>query len=135
MTRCARFGLTAQIRTFRRCFFAASAGLLLSSCASTPPPLADLDAADAALREARTLKADELAPVELGFAVSKRTEADAAMERRNYALARQLAAQAAVDAALASAKSRAATARAEVQRKTSENAKLRSELLGEGAQR
>jgi hypothetical protein len=56
------------------------------------------------------------------------------MDNREYAKARVLASQAAVDAALAAAKSRAATARVEVQRKTSENAKLRTELLGQGAQ-
>ena len=134
MTRCARCGLAGQLRTLRRCIFSASIALLLAACATTTPPLADLDAADAALRDARALNADDLAPVELGFATSKRAEAAAAMDSRDYSRARLLASQAAVDAALAAAKSRAATARLEVQRKTSENAKLRSELLGQGAQ-
>jgi hypothetical protein len=105
---------------------------VLTACASTPPPLAELDAADAALLQARNLQAEALAPVELGFAVSKRAEADAAVEQRDYRRAQALANQAAADAALASAKSRAAAARADVQRKTSENARLRAELLGEG---
>ncbi|MGQ0799610.1 MAG: DUF4398 domain-containing protein [Pseudomarimonas sp.] len=107
-------------------------GTLLSSCASTPPPLAELDAADAALRHARDLGAESHAPVELGFAIDKRAEADAAVAERSFARAQVLANQAAADAALAAAKSRAASARAEVERKSSENAKLRRELLGQG---
>ncbi len=106
--------------------------LALAGCASTPPPVAQLDAADAALLQARGAQAADLAPVELGFAEGKRAEADAAMQSRDYARARALAAQAEADAALALAKSRAAAARAEVQRKTGDNAQLRRELLGEG---
>jgi len=109
--------------------------LALVGCASAPPPRGDLDAADAALRQARELKADALAPVELEFAERKRAEADAAMEKRNFSRAQQLAAEAAADAALAAAKSRAASGRAEVQRKADENAKLRRELLNEGTLR
>ncbi len=106
--------------------------LALAGCASTPPPIALLDAADAALQRARAAQAADLAPVELGFAQSRRAEADAAMQARDYGRARALAAQAEADAALALAKSRAAAARADVQRRTAENAELRRELLGEG---
>lgn len=127
MTRCERIG-HAPLRMVTVTLFA----LLLSSCASTPPPMAELDEADAALRQARDLGAEAHAPVELGFAIDKRAAADAAVAERSYARALVLANQAAADAALAAAKSRAATARAEVQRKSSENAKLRQELLGGG---
>lgn len=112
-----------------------AASLLLAGCASAPPPVAELDAADAALLLARDVQAADLAPVELGFAQTRRAEAAAAMAERNHARARVLAAQAEVDATLAAAKSRAAAARADVQRKTAENAALRRELLGEGAPR
>lgn len=130
MTRCARIGHA------RGCLAGLlTAGLLLAGCATAPPPLTELDAADAALMLARDAQAADLAPVELGFAESRRAEAAAAMAERDHARARVLAAQAEVDATLAAAKSRAASARAEVQRKTSENASMRRELLGEGAQR
>lgn len=115
--------------------FVLPALLALAGCASTPPPLAQIDAADAALQQARSAQAADLAPVELGFAQTKRAEADAAMQARDHARARALATQAEADAALALAKSRAAAARAEVQRKTAENAELRRELLGEGGRR
>ena len=127
MTRCAKIGRTAG-RTSIYLLLAA----LATGCASTPPPTAELDAADAALARARDLQAQSLAPVELGFAEKKRAAASVALEDRDNKLARTLAAQAEADAALAAAKSRAAAARAEVQRKTSENAALRSELLNEG---
>ncbi len=127
MTRCERIG-HACIRIVAAVMLAT----LVSACASTPPPLAELDAADAALRQARELDAESHAPVELGFAINKRAEADAAVAARSYARAKVLANQAAADAALAAAKSRAASARAEVERKSSENARLRQELLGEG---
>lgn len=127
MTRCERIG-HAPLRIVMATLFA----VLLASCASTPPPMAELDAADAALRQARELGAEAHAPVELGFAIDKRAEADAAVAARSYARALVLANQASADAALATAKSRAASARAEVQRKSSENAKLRRELLGDG---
>jgi len=127
MTRCERIG-HASIRIIATALL----GVMVSSCASTPPPMAELDAADAALRQARELGAEAHAPVELGFAIDKRAEADAAVAERKFARAQVLANQAAADAALAAAKSRAASARAEVQRKSSENSKLRQELLGEG---
>ncbi len=135
MTRCARKDYATRAPLFWRPALLLGMLLLTTACASTPPPLAELDAADAALLQARNLQADALAPVELGFALAKRADADAAVKERNYARAQMLAAQAAADAALASAKSRAAAARAEVQRKTSDNATLRSELLGAGAPR
>ncbi len=128
MTRCERIG-HASIRIIGAVLLTA----LISSCASTPPPMAELDAADAALRQARELGAEAHAPVELGFAIDKRAEADTAVAERKFARAQVLANQAAADAALAAAKSRAASARAEVQRKSSENSKLRQELLGDGA--
>ncbi|MFA5683942.1 MAG: DUF4398 domain-containing protein [Lysobacteraceae bacterium] len=107
-----------------------AAGLV--ACASTPPPTSALDAADAAIVQARSAQAADHAPVELGFAESKRAQATAAVNNRDNALARTLALQAEADAELALAKSRAATARAEVQRRSSENTNLRRELLGEG---
>ena len=85
-------------------------------------------AADAAIAAAREAGASDLAPVEFGFAESKRAAARAALDDKDYAGARQLALQAEADAALADAKSRAAAGRNVVQQKSAENARLRREL-------
>jgi hypothetical protein len=105
--------------------------LALTGCASTPPPLGELAAADAALGAARAAGAADFAPVEYGFAQQKRERAAQALDQRDNAAARQLALQAEADAVLAEAKSRAAAGRAAVQQKTRANAELRRELLGE----
>ena len=118
-------------------FRAALAGLLAAAvmgCASTPPPTAELAAAESAVREAERASAADFAPVELGFARDKLAAAQAASEAREHARAKVAAAQALVDAELALVKSRAAQARAEVQRRSEENSALRRELLGEGEQ-
>lgn len=103
--------------------------LLAGGCASTPPPLAELATADAAIGAAREAGARDFAPVELGFAEDKRVAASAALDTRDYEAARQLALQAEADAALAEAKSRAAAGRNALQQKTRENAELRRDLL------
>lgn len=104
----------------------------LGGCASTPPPTAELAAAEAALNEAERAEAADFAPVELGFARERLDQARAASEQRDYGVAKTAASQAQVDAELALAKSRAARARAEVQKRSEDNAALRRELLGEG---
>lgn len=101
-----------------------------AGCASAPPPLSEIAAADAALAVAREAGASDFAPVELGFAEDKRRAAGDALDGRDYADARRLALQAEADAALAEAKSRATSSRNAVQAKTRENATLRAELLG-----
>ena len=109
--------------------------LVLAGCASTPPPTAELAAAESAVAEAAGGSAGDFAPVELGFARDKLAAAQAAVEAREYERARSAAAQAQADAELALAKSRAAQARAEVQRRSEENAALRRDLLGEEGRR
>jgi hypothetical protein len=104
----------------------------LGGCASMPPPTGEVAAAEAAILTARSARADDYAPLELNAAEEKRAAARAALDDRKYEDARRLAAQAEADAALAHAKSRAAEARAAVERKTRENAELRRELLGGG---
>lgn len=113
----------------------ASALLLLlcvAGCASAPPPRGLLDQAERAIAAARELRADDYAPVELGFAEERIAAARSAMDERDYALARAQAEQAESNAALAVARSRAAIGRAAVQKQADENARLRRELLGEG---
>lgn len=104
----------------------------LMACASTPPPLTQLDAAEVALAGAREVRAEQFAPDALQQAQIRLKEAQAAMERRKYDDARRFAEQAEAEASLAIARSRAAAWRAEVQHKTEQNASLRHSLLGEG---
>jgi hypothetical protein len=108
---------------------------LLAGCASTPPPTAELSSAEVAVNEATRGNAADFAPVELGFARDKLAAAQAASDARDFERARVVAAQAQVDAELALAKSRAAQARAEVQRRSEENSALRRDLLGEEGDR
>jgi hypothetical protein len=121
MTRCERIRLALLLSV---------SVLMLGACATAPVPMTELAAADAAIGAAREARAAEFAPVEFGFAEDKRRAAEAALDSRDNAAARDLARQAEADAALAEAKSRAAIGRNAVQQKTRENAELRRELLG-----
>lgn len=112
-----------------------AAALSLGGCASTPPPTGLLNAAETAIEDARQVRADDYAPVELGFAQEKLAAARQAMDEGEYDLARIRAQDAELNASLAVARSRAAIGRAAVQRQSQENARLRQELLGEGARR
>lgn len=103
-----------------------------TGCASTPPPLGLLDDAERAIAAAHDARADDYAPVELGFAEEKLEAARAALDARDNAAARDLATQAELNAALAEARTRAAQGRAAVQTQSEENARLRRELLGDG---
>lgn len=105
----------------------------LAGCASTPPPIGLLDEAQNAIREAREARADDFSPVELGFAEEALAAAKLGMEQRDYDVARRNAMRAELNATLAAARSRAAAGREAVRRHTAENARLRRELLGEGA--
>ena len=106
--------------------------LALAGCASTPPPTGLLDAAERAIADAREARADDFAPVELGFAEEKLAAARLSMGEREYELARAQAGEAELDATLARARSRAAAARAAVRQQSDENTRLRRELLGGG---
>jgi hypothetical protein len=109
--------------------------LLLAGCASAPPPRGLLDQAERSITAARELRADDYAPVELGFAEERMAAARSAMAERDYDVARAQADQAELNASLAAARSRAAAGRAAVQAQSEENARLRRELLGEGDRR
>lgn len=84
---------------------AVAALALLSACASTPPPNAELAVGRAAVERASGSAAAE-APVEMSVAREKITRANAAFAKEDYALARQLANEAEADAALAEAQAR-----------------------------
>jgi hypothetical protein len=109
-----------------------AAALVLAGCASTPAPLGTLDEAERAIAAARAARADDYAPVELGFAEERLADARLAMDEGDYDVARVEAEQAEVNAALAAARSRAARGRKAVQAQAEENARLRRELLPAG---
>ena len=88
-----------------------ASGVLISGCASTPPPVELVAVSKAAVGAANTAGANELAPVQYKSAVEKMDGAEVAMAHKDYVLAQQLAEQAQVDAQLATAIARAAKAK------------------------
>jgi ABC-type glycerol-3-phosphate transport system substrate-binding protein len=78
---------------------------LLTACASTPPPNAELAVARAAVERATGSAAAE-APVELAAAREKITRANVAFAQEDYDVARRLATEAEADATLAEAQAR-----------------------------
>ena len=85
--------------------------IFFSGCATTPPPVELIAVSRAAVNDANLAGANELAPVQFKSAVEKIDGAEVAMVKKEYALARQLAEQAQVDAKLATAMARSAKAR------------------------
>ena len=79
--------------------------LLLSACASTPPPSAELAVGRAAVERAAGPAAAD-APLEMAAAREKISRANAAFAKEDYVQARQLATEAEADATLAEARSR-----------------------------
>jgi hypothetical protein len=84
----------------------AASGLLLSACASAPPPPHEQLAVGRAAVERADGPAAAEAPIELAAARDKIARANLAFANKDYVLARQLAEQAEADANLAEAQSR-----------------------------
>lgn len=85
--------------------------LFLSACAASPPaPTEQLAVSAAAIEQAVSAGAAELAPAELGAARDKLARARAAMTTKDHDLARTLAEQAQADAQLAVTRARSAKA-------------------------
>jgi hypothetical protein len=78
--------------------------LMLAACASTPPPTESLQAARDAISTAERAEAGRYATGELGEARTKLAAADTAVSQQKMTTAEQLAAEARVEAQLASAK-------------------------------
>lgn len=97
-----RIGLPAMI---------AGASILMSGCASTPPPTEQVAVSTAAVARAAKEGGGELAPMELQMAREKLEQAKAAMTAQEYDRARILAEEAQVDAQLAEAKAHSGKAR------------------------
>jgi Domain of unknown function (DUF4398) len=91
-----------------RCGLAAAliggASALLVACATTPPPNEQVAVSTAALANAVSAGAPELAPVEMKTARDKLDRANVAMLAKNYDAALSLAQEAQVDAGVAQAK-------------------------------
>lgn len=102
-------------------------GLNLAGCASAPPPNEAMNQAQAQLQAASDAGAADYDPVDLGFAKDKFQQAQGAMANRKYAQAADLAAESRADAELARVKAELGGARAQIQDKMTENARLREQ--------
>jgi len=107
--------------------------LLLAGCASAPIAGGDVERSASLVQAALAAEAEVHAPVELRFAQEGVAQARAALAAGDGKRAARFAAQAEADAELAMARARVAKLRAQVETQLRENAKLRAELLGEGA--
>ncbi len=103
--------------------------VVLTGCASLPPPTAEIGAADAAITIASTPDGQRYAADELAAAHNDVDAAQVAMAKDDFDRARQLAAAAQADADLARAKGRALAAQSAVAAKTEDNTNLRRRLL------
>ncbi|WP_077035596.1 DUF4398 domain-containing protein [Pelomonas sp. KK5] len=90
---------------------AALGALLMTACASTPPPDAELAISSAAVNSAVSAGAAESAPTELRMAREKLDRARAERDSRRNDVALALAREATIDARLAEQKALAARSR------------------------
>jgi protein-arginine kinase len=77
--------------------------MLMTGCASIPAPTEQIAVSKEAVESANSAGGNEFAPLQLKSVMDKMDAAERAMNIENYALAKQLAEQAQVDAQLASA--------------------------------
>ena len=82
--------------------------MLMTGCASIPAPTEQIAVSKEAVESANSAGGNEFAPLQLKSVMDKMDAAERAMTVENYALAKQLAEQAQVDAQLASATVRSA---------------------------
>jgi hypothetical protein len=84
--------------------------LLIAACASTPPPTAEITAAEQSMTDAEQARVAEHALPELQEARTKLKAARTAVTNKDMLLAKRMAQQASVDIQLASAKAELAKA-------------------------
>lgn len=87
------------------------AAIFIAGCANTPAPVEQMAVSRAAVINASSAGADELAPLQLKSAKEKMDAAERAMTEKDYVRARQMAEQAQVDAQLAAEAARSAKAK------------------------
>ncbi|WP_376696962.1 DUF4398 domain-containing protein [Wenzhouxiangella sp. EGI_FJ10305] len=102
---------------------------LITACATTPPDSSFLDTARGAIAQAQAADAEEYAPIELRYARERLQAATQALENDRPDDARRLGEQAEIEAQLALARTRAALARAELQRKQDDLEQVRADLV------
>ncbi len=107
---------------------------MLAGCTQTKPPPAGLDEAARELDMARNAGAATYAPLELRNAEERLSQARSRMDKRDYAVAQQLAEESRMDSNLAGTKARLGKAREKVEARTRENAQLRQDLSSSNAQ-
>ena|SRR5674476_40060 len=105
-----------------------TAALLMTGCASIPAPTEQIAVSKVAVESANSAGGNEFAPLQLKSVMDKMDAAERAMIVENYALAKQLAEQAQVDAQLASATARSAKAQKAASALLEDNHVLRQEL-------
>jgi len=108
-----------------------AAMLALASCASVPPPMSELAAAQQSIARAVDTEASQYAGEDLSRAQSLLTQAQAVMAGGQNDEARQLAWRAAAAADLAAARARSAIALATLNQRRSEVEALRRRLQQE----
>jgi hypothetical protein len=105
----------------------ATLALILSGCASVPPPDSAMTQAQAQIQAARDAGAQDYDPVDFGFAQDKFQQAQVAMANGKYAQAGDLADESRADATLARTKALLGQARGQIQSKTDANRQLRAQ--------
>lgn len=103
--------------------------VLLSSCASIPPPTDVMSRAQASLKAARAAGAADADPVDLEFARGKLEQAGKAMANGKNGPAGDLAEESLADSRLAQTKAELATMLSRVRAQRKENQRLRKQLL------
>jgi hypothetical protein len=101
--------------------------LILSGCASVPPPDSAMTQAQSQIQAARDAGAQDYDPVDFGFAQDKFQQAQVAMANGKYAQAADLADESRADATLARTKALLGQARGQIQSKTDANRQLRTQ--------
>ncbi len=107
----------------------AALALLLAACASVPPPVDALAAADLAIKRADASRGGDPSPDELKAARIKLEQAQQAMAKREHLLAARYAAEARLDADFATARNEAAKAQFNVEAMEKGNEALRAQGL------
>jgi hypothetical protein len=102
--------------------------ILISGCASVPPPIEQMAVSRAALNNANSAGANEFAPVQLKSAMDKMQGAEQAMTAEHYQLANQLAEEAEVDAKLAGLTARSVKAQKAAEAIQEDSRVLRNEI-------
>jgi len=107
--------------------------VLLSACASIPPPTGTMSRARSSLKAAEQAGAADADPVDMEFARGKLEQAGKAIADGKNGLAGDLAEESLADSHLAQTKAELATMRARVQSQQQDNQRLRRQLLDRAA--